>query len=91
VSRLGEELTAIINEVAGLCGAARNCGGDTGKRTIASVLLEASINLNLRHNGMFKCGGEVRGGYWWGNLQERNHLEDLDIDARIKTLKEIGW
>ena len=85
MSRLGEELTAIVNEVAGLCGAARNCGGDTGKRTIASVLLEASINLNFRHNGMFKCRGEVRGGYWWGEPagkeplgRPRHRCEDKD-------------
>ena len=22
-------------------------------------------------------------GFWWGNLRERNHLEDPDIDERI--------
>ena len=26
---------------------------------------------------------EVYTGYWWGNLRERDHLEDLDIDCRI--------
>jgi len=27
----------------------------------------------------------VRGrGPWWGNLRERDHLEDPDVDGRIK-------
>jgi len=28
-------------------------------------------------------GGEVRSGFWWGNLRERNHLEDLGAGKRI--------
>jgi len=30
------------------------------------------------------CGGEERfmHGFWWGELSERNHLEDIDIDGR---------
>jgi hypothetical protein len=27
--------------------------------------------------------GEVYTGFWWGNLRERDHLEDLDVDGRI--------
>jgi hypothetical protein len=27
--------------------------------------------------------GEVRTGFWWGNLQERGHLEDPNADERI--------
>jgi len=27
--------------------------------------------------------GEVRTGFWWGNLRERNHLEDPGIDRII--------
>jgi len=27
--------------------------------------------------------GEVHTWFWWGNLRERDHLEDLDIDERI--------
>jgi hypothetical protein len=27
--------------------------------------------------------GEVHTGFWWGNLLERDHLEDLGIDGRI--------
>jgi hypothetical protein len=33
-------------------------------------------------------GGEVHTGFWWGNLMERNHLEDLGVDGRI-ILKHI--
>ena len=25
----------------------------------------------------------VHTGFWWGNLRERDHLEDLDVDGRI--------
>jgi hypothetical protein len=32
----------------------------------------------------------VHTGFWWGNLRERDHLEDLDIDGRI-ILKWIFW
>jgi len=27
--------------------------------------------------------GEVNPGFWWGDLREINHLEDLDEDGRI--------
>ena len=27
--------------------------------------------------------GEVHTGFWWGELRERDHLQDLDIDGRI--------
>jgi len=27
--------------------------------------------------------GEVYTGFWWGNLRNRDHLEDPDIDGRI--------
>jgi len=29
------------------------------------------------------CGGEVYTGFWWGNLRERDHLEDPGVDGRI--------
>ena len=32
--------------------------------------------------------GEVYTGFWWGDLRERDHLENLDIDRR-KILKWI--
>jgi hypothetical protein len=36
--------------------------------------------------------GEAYTGFWWGNLRERDHLEDLGIDGvDIKLeLKEVG-
>jgi hypothetical protein len=27
--------------------------------------------------------GYMRTGFWWGNLRERDHLEDLSVDGRI--------
>jgi hypothetical protein len=30
-----------------------------------------------------RWGGEVSTGFWWGNLRERDHLEDPSVDGRI--------
>jgi hypothetical protein len=27
--------------------------------------------------------GDVHTGFWWGDLREGDHLEDLDVDGRI--------
>jgi hypothetical protein len=36
----------------------------------------------------------VHTGFWCGNLMERSHLEDTDVDGRINIkiyLREVGW
>ena len=30
-------------------------------------------------------------GFWWGNLMERGHLEDLGVDGRILKLIFKKW
>ena len=38
--------------------------------------------------------GEVHTGFWWGNLRERERLEDLgaDVEDVVKIgLQEVGW
>jgi hypothetical protein len=27
--------------------------------------------------------GEVHSGFWWGNLRERDSVEDLRVDGRV--------
>jgi hypothetical protein len=39
-------------------------------------------------------GGQVRAGFWWGELRERGHLEHLCVDRRMilkLSFKEISW
>jgi hypothetical protein len=36
----------------------------------------------------------VHTGFWWGNLGERDDLEDPDVDGRMRIkmdLQEMGW
>ena len=28
-------------------------------------------------------GGKIHTGFWWGNLRERDHLDESGIDGRI--------
>jgi hypothetical protein len=42
--------------------------------------------------------GEVHAGFWWGNLRDRDHLEDPVIDQRIISeyilkngISSYGW
>jgi hypothetical protein len=32
---------------------------------------------------MYGGRGEVHTGFWWGNLRERDHMENPSIDGRI--------
>jgi len=44
--------------------------------------------------GTYGGTGEVHTGFWWGDLRERDHLEDPDVDVEniIKMyLQEVGW
>jgi hypothetical protein len=43
------------------------------------------IKLRILWAGHIACmgRGEVRTGFWWGNLRERDHLEDTGVDGRI--------
>ena len=37
---------------------------------------------------------EVRSGFWWRDLREREHLETVGVDERIilkMYLQEMGW
>ena len=38
---------------------------------------------NIMGSSCSTNGGEVYTGFWWGNLSERDHLEDRGIDKRI--------
>jgi len=33
--------------------------------------------------------GEGHTGFWWGNLRERNRLEELDVDVKI--ILKLKW
>jgi hypothetical protein len=39
----------------------------------------------MRWAGHVACmeTGEVHTGFWWRDLRERDHLEDLGVDGRI--------
>jgi hypothetical protein len=34
---------------------------------------------------------EIRSVLWWGNLNERENLEDVDVDGRIKLKIKYSW
>jgi hypothetical protein len=42
-------------------------------------------HLNMSWAGHVACIGrvDVYTGFLWGNLRERDHLEDTDVDGRI--------
>jgi len=50
----------------------------------------------MRWAGRVARVGETRDVYrvWWGNLSERDYMEDPDVDGRImlkKDIHEVGW
>lgn len=50
--------------------------------------------LVLSNEGIL-CGGlmwkrEIRTGFLWGNLKERNHLKDLSLDGRVILIQILG-
>ena len=32
--------------------------------------------------------GDVHTGFWWGNLRERDHLKDLDVDGILNLMEK---
>jgi len=44
---------------------------------------------------LYVWGIEVLAGFWWGNLKESDHLEDLDVGGRIwwilNRLESADW
>jgi hypothetical protein len=34
--------------------------------------------------------GQVYTRFWWGNMRERDHLEDPDVDRRIYRKRDAG-
>jgi hypothetical protein len=41
------------------------------------------ISRRIRWAGHVSCTGKRRGGFWWGNLRERDNFEDPEVDRRI--------
>ena len=39
----------------------------------------------MRCTGKVACVGrrEIRAGFWWGNLNDADHLKDLEVDGKI--------
>jgi len=46
-------------------------------------------NKNEMDEARGTYGGEVYTGFWWGDLMERDHLEDLSLQGKIM-LRQIS-
>jgi len=55
-------------------------------------LLNEELNDLCSACGTYGGRGEVYAGLWWGNLRERDHLEDLGVGGRIilNDLQDVG-
>jgi hypothetical protein len=49
------------------------------------VLTEQYLSDEVKKNEMSRAWetGEVHTGFWWGDLRERDHLEDMGIGRSI--------
>ena len=50
------------------------------------ILFRLSIKKNEMGRACSRYVGEVYTGFWWGNLRERDHLEDAGVDWRITVI-----
>jgi hypothetical protein len=72
-----------MNKVTGEC---RKLHNEEFNDLYSSPKIVWVIKLGMRWVGYvahYGRRGEVYTGFWWGNLRERDHLEDPDVDGRI--------
>jgi hypothetical protein len=49
--------------------------------TAQQILLGDQIKKNDSGRACRTYGGQVHTVFWWGNVQERDHSEDLGVDG----------
>jgi hypothetical protein len=55
----------------------------TGKQFLGAHTLNGILIIGRGGGHVARIRGEVRTGFWWGNLWERDNLEDLSVDGTI--------